>query len=410
MFEHLAIPARPPVSGSRRLVLPNGLRVNLRTLADVDERFRRAWRELEADSSTQNPFSSADYVMAAARYLPEVAPLLILTVEERGELLGLGIFENSNGDRRLPVKHLRAWQTPHTYFDVPLLRSGREVRTMERIWSYFLHSRHDWHGVEFPRFPNQIPLTRVFTETSEAAGIVCHKGTCWERASLLTNDCDSGSILQHLSVKRSKSLRRGWRELEKAGTVEFEIQQDPDLIPQCAEELMKLESLGWKSDVGTALASHAAHQRFFREMVGNLNEQNRIFVSRLLVNREAVASVVHLQAGDVAYAFKLGWNPAAERGCPGFQLKLQTALLAQEKLPGIRMIDSCSSPGSFIEHIWPHRRSFCNRLYLTSPVGNLAATMVNGLRWVRNNACAVTRHFTKGPDQEECGRESGERV
>jgi len=368
-------------------------RIGLRLLTDVDERFHRAWLDLEQQASSRNPFQSASYVLAAARHLPEVAAPLILTVECQGELQSLCVFENVAATRRLPVRHLRAWQTPHTYFDTPLLRTGSAERSMEVFWDFLLRGSHDWHGVEFPRFPNHDAVSRIFEGTAQAEKIPCLKGLCWERASLNFRECAEQDVMQHLSVKRMKSLRRGWRELEKLGDVRFEVQHDPHQMAQCAEELMHLESLGWKSTVGTALASQASHQQFFREMVAGFTQQQDVFFTRITVNGQAIVSVAHLKAHDTAYAFKMGWNPATERGCPGFQIKLQTVHQRSLLPAGIQQIDSCSSPGSFIEHVWPHRRSFCNRVYVTSPVGNLTATMVSGLRWMRDTSRAVSRRL-----------------
>lgn len=367
--------------------------LQVRTIADVDERFCQAWRDLEKDSLSGNPFCSPEYVLPAIHHLSEIAQPYFLTVESQREMLWLGVFESVSGSRRLPVPHLRAWQTPHTYLDAPLIRRGHAQRACEVFWDFLSRGRHDWHAVEFPRSPDSDPVTQTLDETAQSAAISCLRGTYWERASLITSECQPETLLARTTIKRMKSLRRGWRELEKLGEVQFEFQRDPQRISECAEEFMRLESLGWKAERGTALASQIEHQKFFREMISRFNLQQSVMFSRLLVNGEAVASVAHLLAGETAYAFKLGWNPACERGCPGFQLKMQTAMNAGLQLPEVRMIDSCSSPGSFIERVWPHRRGFCHRMYLTSPVGSLAAAMVSGLRWFRNNAMTVSRHL-----------------
>jgi hypothetical protein len=136
-------------------------------------------------------------------------------------------------------------------------------------------------------------------------------------------------------------------------------------------------------------------------MVARMNEQKNIFFSRILIGDRAIASVVNLKAGDAAYAFKLGWDPETERGCPGFHLKTQTLARAAAELNGIRQIDSCSQPGSFIEHVWPHRRGFCTRIYVTSPAGAVAAQFVNGLRWLKNQAVAASRHWSKPAPVED---------
>jgi len=374
----------------------NGYRrpqVRLRSLEDLGESFLEEWRELEKHSTHRNPFQSPGYVLAAARHLPGVQQPLVCTVEQQGVLQGLFVLEAVSWSRRLPLRHLRAWQTPHTYLDAPLLRADRAEAALDLFWNFLTHGDHEWHGVEFSRFPHAEAMTDLFDRTAHDQGITCLQGRVWERACLNLHSGTAQESTQFLTLKRLKSLRRGWRELEKQGDVRFEIVNDPHRTADCAEEFMRLESLGWKSSVGTAIASSLEHQRFFREMITQFNAREEVFFTRLLINEEAVASVVHLKSGNAAYAFKLGWNPAMERGCPGFQLKLKTAMHAAEQLPELQLVDSCSSPGSFIERVWPHRRKFCNRVYVSSPVGQLASSMVSSLRWVRDKSVEMSRHL-----------------
>ncbi|SFJ62785.1 GNAT family N-acetyltransferase [Planctomicrobium piriforme] len=387
----------------RRFASRSSLQVQVRSLSEMDSRLIDAWQDLEASASIRNPFVSPAYVIPAARHLPGVAEPVIITIEQQGQMLGLGVFENRARSRRLPVRHLRSWQTPHTYFDGLLLRDGDSGRALQEFWAFLARGHHDWHGVDFPRMPVDEPATRLLDASAQQIDGFCLEGTPWSRACLLPQESDAGTILQTISVKRAKSLRRGWRELEKSGTVHFEFQQDPGQMAACAEELMHLENLGWKCDIGTSLAANSAHTRFFRELIFRMNEQGNVSFTRLRIDDRAVASVVNFRAGDTLYAFKLGWDPEFERGCPGFHLKMQTAAHAGAHFPDVRMIDSCSQPGSFIEHVWPQRRAFCSRTYVTSPVGSLAASMVQGLRWVRNSAVAVSKNLFRGDQNRDPG-------
>ncbi|WP_437187921.1 GNAT family N-acetyltransferase [Planctomicrobium sp. SH668] len=381
----------------------NDWKVRVRSLGEVNPSFLRQWKDLEQVASSPNPFLSSGFVMAAAAQLRTVADPLILTVEHNRELQFLGVFENRFASRRMPLRHLRSWKTPHTYLDAPLFRQGMEEHAVERFWDFLIHGRHEWHAVDFPKFPNQESISRIFDETSIELSVGCVKGTCWSRASMNFSESSQADVQSHLSLKRIKSLRRSRRELEKFGDVRYEIVRDFDRIDTCASELVRLESMGWKMSHGTAIAASSAEQQFFLSMISNLNQNQNVFFTRLLVDERAVISVAHLVSGDSAYAFKLGWDPAMERGAPGFLIKYLTAMEATESLPEIQMIDSCSMPGSFIERVWPHRRSFCSRTYLTSPVASVTASMLTGLRWMKNRMGAVSWslfHPRENQDQE----------
>jgi CelD/BcsL family acetyltransferase involved in cellulose biosynthesis len=369
------------------------VQIHLRTLKDVTPVFLQAWHDLEQNALSGHPFLSADFVLPAARSLPQLCPPVILTAERRGELLALGVFENITRSLQLPVRHLRSWQTLHTYHDGLLLRNGESRPALEAFWRFLARGQHDWHGVQFPRMPMQEELTRLLTTSSLDVDACLLQGTRWERACLHIDEQLPQTLQTAVSPRRAKSLRRGWRELEKSGSVDFRFECDPQAMPGCAEELLQLEHAGWKCDEGSSLASDPAQSTFFRNMVALMAQRQAVYFSKISIDGQAIASVVNLRAGNTAYAFKLGWNPDFERGCPGFHLKMQTASRIAAELPGIRCLDSCSQPGSFIEHVWPHRRQFSSYTFATSPVGQIAATMAEGLRWMKRSAAAMSRNL-----------------
>jgi CelD/BcsL family acetyltransferase involved in cellulose biosynthesis len=369
--------------------------VVVRRLGDVDSSFLEAWTELEQHALAPSPFLSPDFVLPAARYLQHLQSPIFLSVEQGNALMALAICEEVSHSRRLPVRHLRSWQTPHTYCDGLLLRAGVTDSVLAAFWRFLSSGGHDWHGIEFPRCLDGEPMDQWLDASAASAQVMCLRGTSWSRASLRPREIDAGQILQSLSTKRAKSLKRGWRELEKRGQTRFEVQRDPQKIEHCADELMRLEHLGWKSGVGTSLASQECQSQFFRDVIRRANQRGSVFFSRILVGEETIASVANFRYGNTVSCFKLGWDPAFERGCPGFHLLMQSAFAIPAEFPSVHLIDSCSSTGSFIEHLWPQRRQFASRTYVTSPVGALAATMMNGLRWVRDNARSVSRQLLR---------------
>jgi len=285
----------------------------------------------------------------------------------------------------MPLPHLRSWQTPHTYGDGLLLRRGHEAAVLRAFWAALAHHGHG-HAVEFPRFPLEQAGEDAWIETAGGAGVKVFQGTTWKRAALRLDHEADRSTIETVSLQRARSLRRGWKALERVGPVRFEIVRERSQIPRCLEDLLRLEDLGWKGELGTSLASLESRSRFFRDMVLALAERRRVAFSRLLVGERAVASVAHLLAGDVVHAFKIGWDPEFERGCPGFQMKVRMAAEAAAAFPGIRLIDSCSSEGSFIEKVWPDRRTFALTMFAVGTLAKASASLVGGLRNLKRSA------------------------
>lgn len=341
------------------------------------------WRQLCARAKAENPFLSPDYVLTAAKYCCTRNPMGV-SIHHQGQLIGFGIFEQRSASRRMPVPHLRCWRSPHGYLHGMLIDPDHSQRALSAFWEYMQHSQEGWNAVEFTQLALDQPATVSLQQSATRAGVEYWMSQPFERAALQVEDSLPGRIIAKISTRRARSLRRGWKYLQKQGEVQFSIVDSPEGIPQCTEELLRLESLGWKAKRGTALAVQPEQAKFFREMIAQFAAQKQVFFSQLAVDGKTIAIVAHLKMGQSAYAFKLGWDPEYERGCPGFQLKSQIVQASPQL--GVKFIDSCSTAGSFIEHVWPDRCSIASHMFMTTRIGVLGGALVGGLRWVRHRA------------------------
>jgi len=347
--------------------------------------FLRQWKELARRSLTPNPFLESEFVLPALDHLSGLSEPLFLTVDDpQGRLVGLGIFEEVAGSRRLPIPHLRSWQTPHTYLDGLLLDCRVADEAAAAFWQYLGEGPHSWHGVEFPQLRGDDDFDQALSRAAETAGVEWSEIRTWSRAMLRT-DQPPEELERGISPKRAKSLRRGWHELERRGVAGFRVDRhDASSITKPVDDFLRLEALGWKAEEGTALDCCEDQRKFFRAMMSAFAAGGKTLFSRIDVGGETVATVAHILSGEGAFAFKLGWDPTMERGCPGFQLKARLTEHAEELLPETRWVDSCSTEGSFIEHVWADRSEFRHRLFLTSRAASVAASVVGKVRGLRD--------------------------
>jgi CelD/BcsL family acetyltransferase involved in cellulose biosynthesis len=369
----------------RSLVSRNAAQARLLRRSEIDDTFVREWRSLAGRSVSPNPFLDPAFVLPAIDELPDLPdPVFIAVESSNGTLTGLGIFEEVSSSRRMPIAHLRAWQTPHTYLDGLLLDRDSADQAMAAIWSLLLEPGNRWHGVEFPRLKQGDALDSILEQSADQAHIDWQDGRLWTRAALNLDVAAEGESSLSASTKRAKSLRRGWHELQRHGAVEFRIVHESDEIPDATSNFLFLEALGWKAASGTAVDCCPQQRRFFERMVQLFAADDRAFFSQITIDSRPIATVAHLVSGAGAFAYKLGWDPQFERGCPGYQLKAKLAEHASLIPAGVEWVDSCASEGSFIEHVWSGRTTLRNRMFVTSRAGSVIASVLGGLRGIRD--------------------------
>lgn len=335
-----------------------------------------AWRDLERRSLLRNPFLSPSFLLPQSPEPANPQPVQLLTIiDGQGRWLLAGIFEQISGTRQLPLPHLRAARTSHSFKTGLMVDATLCESTVEVLWRFLREL--NLHGLSFPLFPLQSSLALLLRERCEQERTAVVVEDVHSRAMTYGVDHDDESTM---SVRRAKSLRRGRRELEKVGAVSLRFNGCEDGDLSSAERFLFLESLGWKGESQSALACRPHQVQAFKDIALGLAEQQRIQFAELAVDDRVIASMCLFRSENDYYAFKIGWDPQFERGCPGFLLaaEIQANL---HRLPGCERIDSCASAGSFLDHVWPGRKEIGTALFTTTWWGSTAA---QGSRWVRD--------------------------
>ncbi len=334
--------------------------------------FEAAWRDLERRSLLRNPFLSPSFLLPQCRSWEESSSAQLLTIiDGQGRWLLAGLLERVSGTRQLPLPHMRAVRSPHTYKTGLLVDATQREAVVQTLWQFL--RQHHMHGLSFPMFPLQSELAGLLTERCERDGNVVTVEDLHVRATVSLHD-GSG-----MSTRRARSLRRGRRALEKIGQVSLRFAGCPEGDLSAVDRFLYLESLGWKGEAQSALACRPEDSEALKSLALGLATRDRIRFAELVLDERVIASMCLLRSESDYYAFKIGWDPLFERGCPGFLLASEIQdNLAQ--LPRCERIDSCSQPGSFLDHVWPGRKEFGTVLFTTTRWGSTAAKGTRGIR------------------------------
>lgn len=336
---------------------------------ETDASLRDQWRDLEKSSLESNPFLSPDFVIPAVEHLSPSEDVRLMLIESSTAvndrtLVGLGAFTVQEGNRRFPFTHLKSYATPHTYLTGLLIDRSCSENALASFWE-LIRSDSRCHGVQFECRSRDTSFSSILEHSSRNAGITWSEEWGHERAVLVPSSIPD-DFISTLSKNRRKSLRKAQRDLEVLGPVSFRIARPTSDCDVFATTFLDLEDSGWKSGNGTSLLQSDADSAWFMDSVAAFaTHQNAVFCELRLGNTP-IASTVNFASGQELFAFKVSWENSLARYSPGTLNELQTILKARDEWSGFHQVDSCASPGSFIEKLWPDRRSVTTGYFVTS--------------------------------------------
>lgn len=364
--------------------------LNARSLRpkELDTRTIEAWAELAQRSADCNPFLSPDFVLPALTHLTPAADARIVLVETTDadpRLLALGVFEQVPPSRFFPLPHLRAYRSPHSFLTGVLLDAESGGIALDVLLAHLKAGASGTTAVHWSHLASDSALCKALRASS-----AWHEHDTSKRAFLVPPDCGEAFLAQHLSATRQKNLRRRKRHLEQIAPQHWRIRRGAQVDEQCIDTFLRLEDTGWRNAHGCSLRTMAGHEAFFRAMATSFALDGRIFFAELVLGDKVIASSSNLLQGNAAFAFKLGWDAAYANMAPGMLNEVELVKQLPEQFPGLAYLDSCATPGSFLEELYRGRREIVSGCYALSGISGL---LLRWLEWARRlKRAAMRRH------------------
>lgn len=330
---------------------------------------RHAWDALALCAAEPNPFHESWYLLPALRALDPAGSVRLLAFEVGGDLAGILPLRHENRYYRWPIPQLTNWIHGNCFLGAPLVAPGLETQFWLSLldWadrnarhSLFLHlAQVPLHGTLYEA------LQTVLAEQDRAAALVHRE----DRAMLASSDAPEAYFEDSLSGKKRKELRRQLARLSELGTVRFERRNDDRRLARWIEDFLVLEHSGWKGAQGSALASHHATIRLFREALSGAAGRGRLERLTLWLDDEPIAMLASFLTPPGAYSYKTAFDERFSRYSPG--VLLQRENLEVLRKGNIAWVDSCAAADHpMIDHLWRERR----------PVGKLSIAIGGPLR------------------------------
>jgi CelD/BcsL family acetyltransferase involved in cellulose biosynthesis len=316
---------------------------------------RLAWDALAECASEPNPFHESWYLLPALRALDPEGTVEVLCFEVGSELAGLLPLRREPRYYRWPIPHLRNWIHGNCFQGAPLVARGLE----REFWRALLGWADANAGIGLFLHLAQLPLEgplyealqAVLAEQGRLAALVHRE----ERAMLASGLSAEAYFEASLSGKKRKELRRQLARLSELGELVFERRDDDARLARWAEDFLALEHSGWKGAQGSALASHQATARMFKEALFGAASRGRLERLTLSLDGEPIAMLANFITPPGAFSYKTAFDERFARYSPGVLVQRENLALLDRA--GIDWCDSCAGADyPMIDHIWHERR------------------------------------------------------
>lgn len=345
--------------------------------SDICPNFQAGWQQLSRDALVPNPFLEPAFVLTQMQHLHEGQGQSLWTVRNQaGRPVLLTAARPVAASSQILFPHLHDGTSTYKFLG-GLLVDRRCPRAAILTFLEFLKTTRFRHGMVLNSVEIDSPLSAELYTSAALSGYQVQLQNPWSRASLNLLEIDRSRLFDFcLSKNRRKSLRRAHSKLQQRGTVQFRVVQSSHEADAAAHRFLDLERRGWKGASGTAMSCSPEHRNFFAELVNNLSATGKVLFGELMVGDKVVASTCNLLAGQTLFAFKIGWDPDFQAGSPGAWAELELANYISRERPDITTLNSCSTAGSYLERIWPHRMAMGNVILSQSH----RAVLYSGLR------------------------------
>jgi hypothetical protein len=251
---------------------------------------------------------------------------------------------------------IRTWANPFGPLGTPLLDTEDAAETIDNLFEVLTQPQTKLPSVLV--LPD-IRLNGRFAQLAKAVAIARDLSVATTdtfRRPMLESYLDGESYLkQSVSAHHYREMRRQWRNLEKLGTLTYNVARQPEEVRLRMEEFLALEAKGWKGKKRSALINDRYRAAFAREAITNLAEIDAVRIHTVDLDGRAIASIiVFIMAGE-AYTWKTAYDESLGRHSPG---KLLIMKLTEWHLDDANILrtDSCAVPDHpIMSRMWEQR-------------------------------------------------------
>lgn len=277
-------------------------------------KLEKDWDFLLANSNFAQPFFTPTWYQVWFNHfgnIPEVR--VYLAREDHGQIAGLGIFKEENGQEGKRKISLLGSLDVWDYRDFIIL-AGREKEFLENFTNFFCAS--PWDILELNGISEFSPTFKNLPNIMENKGLFLSKEV--EEVSLYIDlPASWDEFLANLKAKERHELRRKIRRLQREEYFSVEAFRE---LSSPTEDIEKFFALHRKSSKDKAEFMTPKMESFFRDLAKEFHQRGWLDLAFLKVKGKEAAAFFSFNFQDTYYLFNSGYDPEYGRLSPGIVL------------------------------------------------------------------------------------------
>lgn len=392
------------------------MRCRIVPLREVDGCDEYAWRQLATSAVEPNPLMEPDCLLPAARHQAFGGELEIAFGEEGGRFYACMPLRNvrrylrgePTQDLRFPYPFVTTQVRRSIECGTPLIDAERGAEGLATILSA-LSKRRSIAGSRVlfvPKISCDGAVFDAFQAAMRTVGLRYVIYESWERGALKRRQDDDYEGLYQRKLRKSLRQTRQ-RFQEELGAEPRLVEQTSD--PDAVDRYLSLESAGYKTETGGALATAAGEPEFLHDLCRRFAAVGRLHILALIAGDQTIAMEILLRGGDTLFGFKTSYDEKYARYGPGIQIQV-ASMHYFHNATNADWIDSCTAPSNEMAlRLYPDRRraAYVFIPLTKNPVDRLAVHAFLKARPVRQWIYKQL-HSTEGTAQRGKGAISGD--
>jgi len=273
-----------------------------------------SWNDLLANSGSDNPFSTFEWIATWWKHFGKDKDLLLLAVKVEGRLIGLApLMVDHLPFPLFPLK--RILFIGHGLSDyADFLITEQRVDALKLILNY-LQKSNQWSLLELAEIPETSPNLPILRELILNWPLTC-KLDVLDLCPYLPLDGTFDTYYQGLSRHRRKDLTQKQNKLSQLGKFEFHVFNNEDLDP-LLQSLIEIHQKRRRQLGDTSLFNESPYQSFLKEMTATFAARNWLDLEHISLNGSMISFSLGFRYKQSVFNWIQGFDPQYSRFSPG---------------------------------------------------------------------------------------------